>query len=128
MMVQRLVAMVVVVLGLSASGGQAVAAASDEMMKELLRPAGWSAEWVGPGGSGLTEVVFEQRAEGVFARIRLISPFELTCEKPVTIDQRSVTFDGCRDPAVTLVYEPGDTTYPFRGRSPRGYEWRVKPK
>jgi hypothetical protein len=81
-----------------------------------------------PGGSGLTELVFEQRAEGVFARIRLIAPFELTCEKPVTIDQRSVTFDGCRDPAVTLVYEPGDTTYPFRGRSPRGYEWRVKPK
>lgn len=98
------------------------------MLKVLLRPAGWSGEWAGPGGAGLTEVVFEKRGDAVVARIKLIVPFELACEKPVLLENNSVTFDGCRDPAVTLVYDPSDTVYPLKGRSPRGYEWKVKPK
>lgn len=106
----------------------APAAASEDLLTVLLRPTGWSAEWAGPGGAGVTEVVFERRAEGVVARIRLIAPIELSCENPATVGQDRVTFDGCRDPAVTLVYDPGDATYPLKGRSPRGYEWKVKPR
>lgn len=108
--------------------GVAAATDSDRMMEVLLRPAGWSAEWSGPGGAGLTEVIFERRADKIFVKIKLIVPFELTCESPVTVDTKSVTFDGCRDPSVTLVYDPVDSSYPLRGRSPRGYEWKVKPK
>jgi hypothetical protein len=101
---------------------------ADKLLQLLLRPAGWSAEWSGPGGSGLTDVLFEQRANGVFAKIRLISPFELSCENPASIEAMSVTFDGCRDPQVTLTFDPIDSEYPLRGRSPRGYVWKVKPK
>lgn len=98
------------------------------VLKVLLRPAGWSAEWSGPGGSGLTDVFFEQRSDGIFAKIKLIVPFEVACESPVTVNPTSVTFDGCRDPSVTLVYDPSDKVFPLRGRSPRGYEWKVRPR
>jgi len=76
------------------------------MLDVLLRPAGWRADWAGPGGSGVTEIVFERGGEQVVAKIRLISPFEMTCENPVKIGTNSVTFDGCRDPALTLVFDP----------------------
>jgi hypothetical protein len=101
---------------------------SEKMLQVLLRPTGWSAEWSGPGGAGLTEVIFERRSDLIFAKIRLITPFELTCENPVTVEPSGVTFDGCRDPRVSLVYDPTNAEYPLRGRSPRGYEWKVKPK
>lgn len=108
--------------------GSVSAAESDEMIGALVRPGGWSAEWAGPGGSGLTEVTFERRGDGLIARMKLVVPFELTCEKPVTVGKSSVTFDGCRDPSVTLVYDPSDAAYPLKGRSPRGYEWKVRPR
>lgn len=104
------------------------AAEPDDMMKALLRPAGWSAEWAGPGGAGLTEVVFEQRGDSLVARMKLVLPFEMLCEKPVIVDGRRLTFDGCRDPSVSLVYDPYDPAYPLRGGSPRGYEWKVRPR
>jgi hypothetical protein len=100
----------------------------EDLLSVLLRPAGWRGEWAGPGGTGLTEVIFEKRGDGVVAQIKLIVPFELTCEKPVLIEKNSVTFDGCRDPSVTLVYDPSDMAYPLKGRTPRGYEWKVKAK
>lgn len=122
----RLLGPVAVVLVMGS--GSASAADSEAMIEALLRPGGWSAEWAGPGGSGLTEVNFERRGDGLMARMKLVVPFELACEKPVTVGERSVTFDGCRDPSVTLVYDPSDAAYPLKGRSPRGYEWRVRPR
>jgi hypothetical protein len=116
------------VVALTASLAIAADAGQQKMLEALLRPAGWSAEWSGPGGAGLTDVVFERRSDQIVAKIRLISPLELTCENPVTLQPNGVTFDGCRDPAVTLVYDPNDPAFPLRGRSPRGYEWKVKPK
>lgn len=104
------------------------AAEPDEVIQALVRPGGWRAEWTGPGGSGLTEVTFERRGDGLVARMRLIVPFELACEKPVRIEAYTVTFDGCRDPNVTLVYDASDAAFPLKGRSPRGYEWKVRPK
>ena len=118
-----------VVSALQVVGTNAIAASeSDPMMEALLRPTGWRADWSGPGGSGYTEIVFERQAEKVVAKIRLISPFEMTCENPVIIGPKTVTFDGCRDPALTLHFEATNSDIPFRGRTPRGYEWKLKPK
>ncbi len=101
---------------------------SERMLQVLLRPTGWSAAWSGPGGAGLTEVIFERRSDQIVAKIRMITPFELACENPVTVEPGGVRFDGCRDPSVSLSYDASNADYPFRGRSPRGYEWKVKPK
>lgn len=101
---------------------------TDKMMHALLRPTGWRAEWQGPGGAGVTEVIFQRQAETLIAKIRLVTPFEMTCENPVTVGPDTVTFDGCRDPAVTLTFNANDKDIPFRGRSPRGYEWQLRAK
>ena len=89
-------------------------------MDTLLRINGWTADWVGPGGSGVTDIVFERRSDKVVAKIHLLSPVDMRCETLVTIEQRSVTFDGCRDPGVTLLFDPANLEAPFQGRSPRG--------
>jgi hypothetical protein len=101
---------------------------TDAMMDGLLRSTGWRAEWQGPGGAGVTEVVFQRQAGTVIAKIRLITPFEMTCEQPVTVGPDTVTFDGCRDPAVTLTFDGKDKDIPFRGQSPRGYQWQLRAK
>ncbi len=101
---------------------------TDKMMDSLLRPTGWRAEWQGPGGAGVTEVIFQRQAETLIAKIRLVTPFEMTCENPVTVGPDTVTFDGCRDPAVTLTFNANDKDIPFRGKSPRGYEWQLRAK
>jgi hypothetical protein len=100
----------------------------DAFVHVLLRPAGWSAEWRGPGGSGRTDVIFVPQGNGFLAKIRLITPFELSCENPAVVEANRVTFDGCRDPQVTLTYDPNDSATPLRGGSPRGYEWVVRPR
>jgi hypothetical protein len=122
--------MAVVVLGWLQTFGAAPAAAGDTgpMLGALLRPTGWRADWQGPGGAGVTELVFERQAEKVIAKIHLIVPFEMTCENPVTVGAGTVTFDGCRDPALTLVFDPANPETPFSGKTPRGYEWKLKAK
>jgi hypothetical protein len=106
-------------------GPAAAQATTDKMLESLLRPAGWRAEWSGPGGAGVNELVFEKRADRVVIRIRLITPFEMSCENPVTLGTDRVTFDGCRDPAVTLVFDAANVQFPFQGQSPRGYVWKL---
>ena len=98
------------------------------MLELLLRPTGWRADWSGPGGSGVTEVFFVRQGDKVTAKIRLVLPFELTCEHPVEIGQNTLTFDGCRDPGLKLTFYPNDNEVPFRGSTPRGYEWKFKAK
>ena len=98
------------------------------MLDTLLRPTGWRAEWTGPGGSGVTEVIFLRQNDKVTAKIRLVLPFEMTCENPVEVGLTTVTFDGCRDPGLKLHYDPKDQDIPFRGSTPRGYEWKFRAK
>ena len=116
--------------GLLQGAAVAPARAQDNsaMLDVLLRPAGWRAEWAGPGGSGITEVTFVRQGDQVTARIRLVVPFELTCEHAVAIGPGTVTFDGCRDPGLKLTFDPKDPEIPFRGSTPRGYEWKFKAK
>lgn len=106
----------------------ASAQGNDAMMESLLRPSGWRAEWQGPDGSGVTELIFRRQGEKVTAKIHLILPIDRTCENPVTVGTGTVTFDGCRDPGVTLLFDSSDRDIPFRGKSPRGYEWKLKAK
>jgi hypothetical protein len=106
----------------------AAAQGDDAMMSALLRPTGWRAEWQGPGGSGVTELVFQRQGDRLIAKIQLILPFDMSCEKPVTLGPGTVSFDGCRDPGLTLVFDPADQETPFRGKTPRGYEWRLRAK
>jgi hypothetical protein len=98
------------------------------MMEALLRPTGWRAEWTGPGGSGITEVLFVRQGEKLIAKIRLVLPFEMTCEHPVEVGPSTVKFDGCRDPGLLLKFDPKDQDTPFRGTTPRGYEWKFRVK
>jgi hypothetical protein len=112
----------------SFGSADALAQGNDAMLNALLRPAGWRADWRGPGGSGVTELVFQRQGETLTAKIRLILPFEMTCENPVTVGPGTVTFDGCRDPGLTLRFDPADQEIPFRGKTPRGYEWMLKAK
>lgn len=98
------------------------------MLETLLRPAGWRGEWAGPGGSGITEVTFLRQGDKVTAKIRLVLPFEMTCENPVEVGANTVAFDGCRDPGLKLQFDPKDQDIPFRGSTPRGYEWKLKAK
>jgi hypothetical protein len=100
----------------------------DKFLQVLLRPAGWSAEWSGPGGSGRTDVTFVRQGNGFLAKIQLIAPLEMTCENTALVESNNVTFDGCRDPQVRLTFDANDRAVPLRGRSPRGYEWTVRPK
>lgn len=121
---------VLVAVGLMQGAALAPAMAQENsaMMDVLLRPAGWRAEWAGPGGSGITEVTFVRQGDKVTAKIRLVLPFEMTCEQPVAIGPKTVTFDGCRDPGLKLDFDPKDPEIPFRGSTPRGYEWKFKAK
>ena len=106
----------------------AIAQPDKPLLEALLRPSGWRAEWAGPGGSGITEITFLRQGDRVIAKIRLVLPFEMTCENPVEVGATSVTFDGCRDPGLKLQYDPKDQDIPFRGSTPRGYEWKLRAK
>lgn len=103
---------------------------AEKMMEVLLRPTGWSVDWSGPAGSGFNEVTFERRSDKVFVKINLIRPMDYAtkCEKPVTVGVNSITFDGCYEPNVTLNFNSSDSEFPFRGRTPSGYEWNVRAK
>lgn len=101
---------------------------TEAMLEALVRPQGWRADWTGPGGSGITEIRFEKVGAGVVAKIHLITPVDMTCENPVTIAADRVTFDGCRDRSVALIYDAANPATPFQGKSPLGYEWKLRPK
>jgi hypothetical protein len=106
----------------------------DRIRTLLLRPAGWNTDWIGPNGdiSGQAEFTYEARGETIIVTIR--STFRsdglalLTCERSVSIGQDRVTHDGCRDFSIELLFDPKDPDYPFTGKSPRGYRYKLKAK
>jgi len=104
---------------------------SDKIKALLLRPAGWKADWSLPGGydKGEGEWIFEARGDKVVAKILITSRSNpLPCEKAVTITSDGVMFDGCFDLDITLRFDPNDQDYPFKGKSGRGYDYKVKAK
>jgi len=111
---------------------QTGAAGPDKIKAVLLRPAGWTTDYIGPSGSGQAEFIFIYEACGgkVVARIQGLSRSDgallLNCERDVTITSDGVTHHGCRDLGITLLFDPKDQDYPFKGKSERGYEYRLK--
>jgi hypothetical protein len=53
----------------------------------------------------------------------------ITCERNViAITSDVVKLDGCRDQNISLLFDPNDHDYPFKGKSPGNYEYKLKAK
>jgi len=100
----------------------------DKIKTLLLRPTGWKADF----GHGLAEFIYEARGEKVVVKIQGLSRTDgkpnLDCERDVTITSDSIKHDGCRDREITLLFDPKDHDYPFKGKSQLGYEYKLKAK
>ena len=107
---------------------QTGAGGPDKIKAVLLRPAGWKADF----GHGLAEFIYEARGEKVVVKIQGLSRSDgaslLSCEREVTITSDGIKHDGCRDFGITLLFDPKDQDYPFRGKSQLGYEYKLKAK
>ena len=111
---------------------QTSATGSDKIKVVLLRPAGWTVDWIGRGESGTAEFVYEARGQQVVVRIQQLlrsdgAPLP-KCERDVKINSDGMTHDGCVDFGITFLFDAKDQDYPFRGKSPRGYEYKLKAK
>ena len=100
-----------------------------------IRPSGESGVQgrYGVGVRGETAVSHPHRL-GLHAATRILHAawtnrsLEMTCENTALVESNNVTFDGCRDPQVRLTLDANNRAVQLRGRSPRGYEWTVRPK
>jgi hypothetical protein len=101
----------------------------DKLKALLLRPAGWKADWSLPGGmiKGESEFIFVVRGEKVVAKIQNIT-LPTTCERDVTVTSDIVKFDGCYDSDITLRFDSNDQDYPFKGKSARNYDYKLRAK
>ncbi len=111
---------------------QTGAAGPDKFKTVLLRPAGWKVDHIGARASGQAEFIYEARGEKVVVKIQDLSRSDgsslRSCERDVTITSDDIKHDGCRDSDITLLFDPKDQDYPFKGKSPRGTEYKLKAK
>jgi hypothetical protein len=107
------------------AGGKTSAVGSDEIKALLLRPNGWLVEWRG-NSSGVIDSIFEARGEKIVVTINNAA-WNQTCEREVTITSDVVKYDGCNEKNISLVYDPNDHEYPFKGESPCCY-YKLKAK
>jgi hypothetical protein len=107
------------------AGGKTSAVGSDEIKALLLRPNGWLVEWRG-NSSGVIDSIFEARGEKIVVKINNAA-WNQTCEREVTITSDVVKYDGCNEKNISLVYDPNDHEYPFKGESPCCY-YKLKAK
>ena len=107
------------------AGGKTSAVGSDEIKALLLRPNGWLVEWRG-NSSGVIDSIFEARGEKIVVKINNAA-WNQTCERDVTITSDVVKYDGCNEKNISLVYDPNDHEYPFKGESPCCY-YKLKAK
>ena len=111
---------------------QTGAGGPEKIKAVLLRPAGWTADHIGPSGSGQTEFIYEARGEKVMVKIQNLYRSDgailQNCERDVTITSDGIKHDGCRDREITLRFDPNDQDYPLKGKSSLGYEYKCKAK
>jgi hypothetical protein len=104
----------------------------DKIKAILFRPAGWEAHHIGSSGTGQSLFIYEARGEKVVVKIQNLFRSDgaslLSCERDVTITSDGIKHDGCRDFGITLLFDPKDQDYPFKGKSQRGYEYKLKAK
>jgi hypothetical protein len=129
------IAAAVLVLGFGSTAvaqDQIGATGSDKIKALLLRPAGWKVDWSGPSGRGTAKFVYETRGQEVVVRIQQLlrsdgAPLP-KCEREVKISADGMNHDGCMDYGITFLFDAKDQDYPFRGKSPRGYEYKLEAK
>ncbi len=107
------------------AGGKTAAGGTDEIKALLLRPGGWIVEWRG-NSSGVIDSIFEARGEKIVVKINNAA-WNQTCERDVTITSDVVKYDGCNEKNISLVYDPNDHEYPFKGESQCCY-YKLKAK
>jgi hypothetical protein len=101
----------------------------DKITALLLRPAGWTIYWRGctpPPESGESEAIFE--AQGGKVLVKLAVPPDMRCSSEVAVTSSGYTFRGCRDPGITIAFDPNDSVYPFKGKSVNCSEYKFKAK
>lgn len=100
----------------------------DKIKDLLLRKDGWIATWQSIGiGRGKAHFVFEARGDDIVVKINNISLGD-TCEKNATITSDVVKFDGCYDTNISLLFDPNDHEYPFKGSSQQKTSFKFKAK
>ena len=97
----------------------------DKIKEMLLRPGGWLVEWRG-NSSGVFDSIFEARGEKIVVKINNAA-WGQTCERDVTITSDAIKYDGCNEKNISLVHDPNDQEYPFKGESPCCY-YKLKAK
>ena len=97
----------------------------DKIEAMLLRPNGWIVEWRG-NSSGVFDLIFEERGDNIVAKINNAA-MNMRCERDVTITSDAVKLDGCNENDISLVYDPANHEYPFKGESPCCY-YKLKEK
>ena len=134
-MLQRrnLIAMTVVIFGLVTfipdAHDQTGADGPDKIKTLLLRPAGWIFEWISPSYIGLADCKFEARGEKVVVKIHNHTPWISNCEQDVTFISDVAKFDACAGGwGIELRFDPKDQEYPFKGKNPKGYQFKLKEK
>jgi hypothetical protein len=98
---------------------------SDKIKEMLLRPGGWLVEWRG-NNSGVIDFIFEDSGEKIVVKINNAA-WNVSCERDVTITAEVVKLDGCNEKNISLVYDPDDNEYPFKGESQCCY-YKLKAK
>ncbi len=129
------IAAAVLVLGLGTTAvaqDQSSATGSDKIKIVLLRQAGWTVDWIGPSGGGTAEFVYEARGQQVVVRIQQLYRSDGAtlpkCERDVKINSDGMTHDGCMDYGIAFLFDGKDQDYLFRGKSPRGYVYKLRAK
>ena len=75
----------------------------------------------------MSDLLFETRGDK--AVVKISTPyFSARCEHEVTITQDGCKLRGCLDPEVTVLFDPNDQEYPFKGKGVNCSEWKLKAK
>jgi hypothetical protein len=126
------IAAAVLVLGIgtiAVAQERSAAGGPDKITTMLLSPAGWTLHWRGcnpPPESGEGEAIFEAQGGKVLAKLAP-SP-DVRCSSEVAMSSSGYTFKGCRDPGITIAFDPNDRVYPFKGKGYNCSEYKLKAK
>lgn len=128
----------VAIIGIAIMATACLSAHAQDLQAMLLKPAnGWVMEWSNPDtrNSGVTEVMFVNRGEGVVAKLHITetganTSGPLNCESNVMIAADTISLTTCRRVDLALTFDPSDTVYPLKSkhRAANGYVYKVKVK
>ena len=92
----------------------------------LIRPGGWLMEWSAFGNKGVVETIYEERGGNIVAKINNAA-LNQTCEREVKISSEGFKMDGCNDTNITMIFDPDNQEYLFKGESEK-YNYKLKAK